>query len=135
MFFACQSESNNASNGKPAYEKSSLIGRWELQKGYRNNKETETLTGTYYDFTAETMTTNLTPTTIEQTYEYSYSDNEIKQKGEVPIIYAVDSLSSDFLAMSMTINNYQFMLHLKKAMPPSELEANDTTSGGALKEL
>jgi hypothetical protein len=135
MFFSCQSESTTASNGKPNYEQTSLIGRWELQKGYRNNKETETLTGTYYEFTEETMKTNLTPTTMEQTYKYSYSDNEIKQKGEVPIIYSVDSLTSDFLAMRMTINNYPFMLHLKKAVPPAELEASDTTSGGAVKEL
>lgn len=135
ILFSCQNDATVASNGKPIYEKGGLIGRWELLKGFRNNKETETLTGTFYEFSEETMKTNLTPTTMEQTYEYSFSDNEIKQKGEVPIIYAVDSLTSDFLALTMTINNYPFKLEMKKAAPPADLEASDSTDEETLKEL
>lgn len=123
---SCQNDTTSATNQKPEYEKNELLGRWELQRGFRNGKETETLTGTYYEFSEETMKTNLTPTTMETTYEYNYSDNEIKQKGEIPLVYAVDSLNADFLQLSVTINSFPFKLELRKSQPSTsegELDA------------
>ncbi len=121
---------------KVELNKADLIGRWEIAKGFRNGKETETLTGTYYEFQeAGTMKTNLTPTTMEQEYQYSFSDNQINQKGDTPITYSVDSLTSNFMGLSMVINNFQFKLELNKANPPAQLEANDTSLSDTLKEL
>jgi len=94
------------------------------------------MTGTYYEFTeAGSMKTNLTPTFMEQTYDYSFSGNNIKQKGDPPSIYTIDSLTPNFLAINMVINNVPFRLELNKAVPPTDLEANDTSSQGLLKEL
>lgn len=121
---------------KAELNKADLIGRWEISKGFRNGKETETLTGTYYEFDeAGSLKTNLTPTTMEQKYQYSFSDHEIKQKGDMPIVYTVDSLTSSYLGLSMVINNFQFKLELSKAVPPSDLEANDTSATDLPKEL
>lgn len=130
---SCQEEKPN---GKANFEQDGLIGRWELSKGYRNGKETETLTGTYYEFGADGfMKTNLTPTTMEQTYEYSFANNEIKQQGEPPIVYSVDTLTQDLLALSMVINNFPFKIELKKSIPPANLEASDSSAQDSLKEL
>lgn len=121
---------------KANYDKNELIGRWELVKGFRNGKETETLTGTFYEFLEEgKLRTNLTPTTMEQTFDYKFSDNTIDQRGDVPITYTVDTLATDFLALSMVINNFPFMLHLKKVIPPANLEAIDSSNFDTLKEL
>jgi hypothetical protein len=129
---SCQSDGPKT----PVFEKDNILGRWEISKAWRNGKTTETLTGTYYEFDeAGTMKTNLTPTTMEQVYEYSLSGNEIKQKGEPPITYTIDSLTPNFLAMNMVINNFPFKLELNKALPPSELEANDSSAQDSLKEL
>ncbi len=128
LFLACQNDEKSAENQRPDYKKDDLLGRWELQRGFRNGKETETLTGTYYEFSEETLKTNLTPTTMETAFEYSYSDNTIKQKGEIPLTYAVDSLTTDFLQMSVTINNFPFKLELKKVMPDTSTIHTDTIS-------
>jgi hypothetical protein len=129
---ACQSESPKAKS----YNKADLIGHWEISKAWRNGKQTETLTGTYYEFGEDgNMKTNLTPTTMEESYGYSFSGHEIKQKGETEITYKVDSLTPNFLAMSMAIQNFPFVLELNKATPPDSLEANDTSANDSLKEL
>lgn len=121
---------------KVELNKADLIGRWEIAKGFRNGKETETLTGTFYEFDEDgNMRTNLTPTTMEQSYNYSFSGNEIKQKGDTPITYTVDSLTSNYLGLNMVINNFQFKLEMNKAVPPAQLEANDTSASDTLKEL
>ncbi len=129
---SCQSDGPQ----KVEIKKADLIGRWEISKGFRNGKETETLTGTYYEFDeAGTMKTNLTPTTMEQSYDYSFSDYTIKQKGETPITYTIDSLTPAYLGISMVINNFPFKLELSKAKLPTQLEANDTITYDSLKEL
>ncbi|MCF8243878.1 MAG: hypothetical protein K9J37_01610 [Saprospiraceae bacterium] len=132
FLFSCQNDAPK----RPEINRADLSGRWEISKAFRNDKQTETLTGTYYEFDeAGTMKTNLTPTTMEQEYKYSFSGHEIKQKGEPTIIYTIDSLTPSFLGMSMSINNFPFKLELNKAVPPAELEANDTSATDSLKEL
>ena len=132
FLLSCQTEGPK----RAEINKADLIGRWEISKAFRNGKQTETLTGTYYEFDdAENMKTNLTPTTMEQSYEYSFVGHEIKQKGEPTIVYTIDSLTPEYLAMNMTINNFPFNLELKKALPPADLEANDTSASDTLKEL
>jgi hypothetical protein len=132
IMLSCQSESPKSAE----MNKSDLLGRWEISKAWRNGKQTETLTGTYYEFDENgIMKTNLTPTTMEQSYEYSFSGNEIKQKGEPNITYTVDSLTANFLAINMTINNFPFKLELNKALAPTLLEASDTSATDTLKEL
>jgi hypothetical protein len=128
LMMSCQNETASAANQETEYEKNELLGRWELQRGFRNGKETETLTGTYYEFSEEAMKTNLTPTTMETTYDYSYSDNEIRQKGEIPLVYAVDSLNADFLQLSVTINNFPFRLELRKALQDTSAVKVDSIS-------
>ena len=98
-------------------EKNDLLGRWELERAWRNGKQTETLTGTFYEFTdAGTMTTNLTPMLTEENFSFSFSDDEIVQKGSSPVTYKVESLSDSSMVLSMIINNFPFRLQLKKAM-------------------
>jgi hypothetical protein len=110
------------------------LGRWELVKALRNKKPTETLTGTYYEFLPDgKMKTNLTPTTIEQTYEYEFMGQEFKQLSEPPIVFSIDSLSEQTLGLSMVLLKYDFKLELRRVVPPVLPTEKDSTS--TLKEL
>ena len=105
------------SGEQPNLEKNDLLGRWELDRAWRNGKQTETLTGTFYEFRdAGTMTTNLTPLLTEENFSFSFSGDEIIQKGSPPVTYKVESLSDTSMVLSMTINNFPFRLQLKKVM-------------------
>jgi hypothetical protein len=118
LFAACKSDPKT-----PEFAQSMLTGRWEIDKAWRNGKQTETLTGTYYEFGENgEMRTNLTPTLVEDEFSYEYSDNVIEQKSEPPVTYTIENLTDSLLVFSMKINNFPFRLQLKKAMPP----ANET---------
>jgi hypothetical protein len=106
------------SSGEPSsFEKKDLLGRWELERAWRNGKQTETLTGTFYSFTdAGVMTTNLTPRLTEENFSFTLSGDEILQQATPPVTYKVESLSDSSMVLTMTINNFPFRLQLKKAM-------------------
>ena len=126
---ACKDEPEH-----PNFDASKLVGRWELETGWRNNRETQTLTGTYYEFTDDgKMRTNLTPSTLEIEFPYSFSGNEIKQKSEPPAIYQIDSLTDTVLIFGMKINDIPFRLAMKKfAATPEDGTDNNTPSGDSL---
>ncbi|MBI5917502.1 MAG: hypothetical protein HY842_19210 [Bacteroidetes bacterium] len=121
---------------KPVFQQNNLIGRWELANAWRNGKQTETLTGTFYEFSEDgSMKTNLTPSAMEAEFPYRFLGNEIRQEGEPSVVYSIDTLTGSTLSMSMTINNFPFRLELQKAQPPVESEAVDSTLEDSVKEL
>lgn len=122
LFMACKDEPQ-----QPVLDKNKLTGRWELVKGWRNGKEAQTLGGTFYEFTEdEKLRTNLTPSTLEMEFPYSFSSNEIKQKSDPPAVYTVDSLTDTILIFNMTINNVPFRLEMKKTIPQPEPDSTET---------
>jgi hypothetical protein len=107
---ACRNDSKD--NG---IEESQLAGRWELIEGMRNGRLTETMTGTFYEFNAEgKMRTNLTPSGIEEEFDYDLSGKQIEQKSEPEVIYNIESLNDSILEVSMSIRNIPFRLKLGK---------------------
>jgi hypothetical protein len=132
LLFSCN---NDPVQSSTAIDTSHLIGRWEITKAVRNGKEIETLIGAYYEFLSESqMKTNLT-SGMDATYEIKVSDNQIKQSGEPSMVYLIDSLTPDFLAMSMSINNFPFKVELKKVPANPNMEASDSTGTDTLKQL
>lgn len=96
----------------------SVNGRWELVKGFRNQKETETLQGVFFEFSAEgRMTTNL-PVGAESPIEFELRKNEIHQKSPYPVVYTIQSATDSTLVLAMEMRGVQFELQLKKALPP-----------------
>ncbi len=117
FFSACDNEPHD-----PTFEKKYLIGKWELTDAWRNNKKTETLTGTYYEFGEDgMMKTNLTTDLTEKEFPYEFDGRSITQKGTQNVVYSLDSLSEAVLIFSMSINNFPFRLVLAK-VAPSEKE-------------
>lgn len=120
MLSSCQDDARQIE-----FDKKQLLGRWEIDKAWRNGKQTETLTDTYYEFDQEgNMRTNLTPSLVEDEFPFSFSGNEIHQNSEPEIIYTVENLTDSLLLFSMTINQIPFRIQLKKVFP--EEGDNDT---------
>ncbi len=122
VFLACEPEPKT-----PVYEKQDLIGQWELTEAWRNNRKTETLVGTYYNFDDNGhMSTNFNLDMQESSYEYEFDGRQITQKGEEETVYHIDSLTSSTLIFSTTFHNFPFKLALTKKLesedePTSEM--------------
>lgn len=118
-----------ACDDKPATPPVSVLGRWELAKGFRNKKETETLTGVYFNFDGNgKMQTNL-PVGSENPTDYELKKNEIRQKSPQPVTYMILSASDSTLVLALEIRGMPFELHLKKAaLPPVEAIPYDSLS-------
>jgi hypothetical protein len=92
-----------------------LEGRWDLVKGLRNQQETGTLSGTYFQFGADgKMITNL-PVGPEVAMEYDLSQSTIQQKSNPPVEYTIRSISDTTLVLSLEMRGMQFELYLRRA--------------------
>ncbi|HFA51432.1 MAG TPA: hypothetical protein ENJ95_20660 [Bacteroidetes bacterium] len=111
-------------NKQPTFDKNLLFGKWELQDAWRNGKKTETLSGTYYEFSEDgKMKTNLTPTATEEEFPYSFDGYQIVQKGENEVVYKLDSLTESVMAVSMVIQKFPFRLVLNKSIAEPDTTA------------
>ena len=104
-------------NSKKQY---AIEGRWELTKGFRNQKETETLQGVFFQFGADgKMSTNL-PVGADAPTVYELSKNEIRQKSPQEVVYTIQSASDSSLVLAMELRGIQFELQLRKVVPGAE---------------
>ena len=102
----------------------SLIGRWEIVKGYRNDKQTETLTGTYFEFDAAgSMVTNL-PVGPETKVNYELNKDVIRQECTPPVEYKIQDLNDSTLVLGLELRGMQFTMHFLRApeLPPAPPE-------------
>ena len=115
-FSACEHEPK-----VPTFDIQLLTGRWELTNAWRNNKKTETLIGTYYEFESKgIMRTNLSLDMQEDEYEYEFDGINITQIGELETVYHIDSLTNSTLIFSTTFSDFPFKLELSKKRDSEE---------------
>lgn len=104
----------------------SIHGRWELVKGFRNQKETETLQGVFFHFDPDgKMITNL-PTGADAPTDYELNKNEIHQKSPQPVVYKIQSVTDSTLVLAMEMRGILFEMQLQKAHPPAETAPQDS---------
>ncbi|MCE7925511.1 MAG: hypothetical protein DYG98_20855 [Haliscomenobacteraceae bacterium CHB4] len=120
---ACDEEKSNTRAG--------IQGRWELVKGFRNQKETETLQGVFFQFgTDGKMTTNL-PVGSDTPTDYELKKNEIHQKLPQPVVYKIQDMTDSMLVLAMEMRGVLFEMHLQKALDPAEPASQDSLTQGA----
>ena len=94
-----------------------LEGRWELVEGYRSGKKTESLEGTYFDFSDNTMSTNL-PIKGAVNSAYTKKENVISQTiiNDMTIDYKIEELSEEHLKLTSKLRglDFTFILERKK---------------------
>lgn len=106
----------------------SIEGRWELFKGFRNQKETETLQGVFFEFGKDgKMTTNL-PVGADVPTGYELKKNEIHQNSPQAVVYNILNASDSILMLAMEMRGVQFEMHLQKALPATEPAVQDSLS-------
>ena len=109
---SCEDETKNNSLA--------LVGRWQIVEGFRNQKPTQTLAGTYFQFGDDgKMQTNL-PIGPEEPMDYQVSGNEIRQKSVPPIKYMIQNINDSALVLSLELRGMQFVLHLQRSAPASD---------------
>ncbi len=101
-----------------------IIGRWELTKALRNNRETGTLEGVYFDFGADgKMQTNL-PVGAEEPVDYEVVKTEIIQKTAHAIHYKAVTTEDSTLVLELEMRGMTFEMFLRRAEEP--VPAEDT---------
>lgn len=119
LFSACENESEK--------NQAALVGRWELTRGLRNQVETPTLQGVYYQFGADgKMQTNL-PIGAEAPTEYVVKKMEIEQHSSQPVTYHIVSLTDSQLTLSLDMHGVPFEFQFRRAAEPTDTPAEQDT--------
>jgi len=91
-----------------------LSHRWLLDKGFRNEKETDSLTGLYFDFNKSgEVTTNLNGQDERLTYKLNGEDI-IELAGTEAIFLNIMELSETKLVVQTDIQGYTFKFVMLK---------------------
>lgn len=97
-----------------------IKGKWELVSATRGGQATTSLDQLYFEFAeGGVLRTNLSG--MEETAVYSVSANNILQReSQFEVDYSIQDLSDSTLALSATINNYNFLFNLRKVPTTNE---------------
>ncbi len=101
---------------KGALSTQDLQGRWELVRGFRNHRETKTLNGTYFLFSADgKLTTNL-PIGPEEPQPFEITHQSTIEHWTSPkTTYEVLKHTDSTLVLALSLRGMQFELHLRRA--------------------
>ena len=93
-----------------------LNGRWELAKALRNQKQTETLSGVYFQFGEDNkMLTNF-PSGSEEFAAFELKRREIIQNFPAQLVrYQIKGLSDTSLILTTEMRGALFELQLRKS--------------------
>ena len=88
-----------------------LLGKWEIQQGFRNGKRANSFDGMFFEFKDNNkMVSNMFGADL--TSDYTIEDNTIKQTGEKNVEYVIDNISDNNLTLSTTVQGFDFKLML-----------------------
>lgn len=123
LFYACTNSPTEEQTQEEtaSVSQENIIGKWELEEGYRNGRLTESLTDTYFEFFMEgKMRTNLGAVGES---DYVLEGKKISQHNDrFSIVYQIEDFSDTSLVLSMTLRDFPFLLKLKKAIPEPEIQ-------------
>jgi hypothetical protein len=93
-----------------------ILGRWELQEGFRNGRPTESLSDLFFEFRTEgQMSTNLPITDIPSNATYVAKKGKIEQQqGDMELEYQIEQLNDSVLILTTKLRNFDFRFVLKK---------------------
>lgn len=115
------------------HNRATVVGRWELTKAMRNQRETGVLAGIFFDFGADgKMLTNLPVTPEPMATEYEVKKSELIQQLPSPITYHIEALSDSILVLGLEMRGIPFQLQLRKvqgSVLPEAPVSQDSLSG------
>ncbi|MCS6930365.1 MAG: hypothetical protein NZM43_12825 [Saprospiraceae bacterium] len=104
----------NSSPEKLDLSSNNLEGHWELTRGFRNQRETHTLHGTYFLFSPDgKLTTNL-PITVQEPLPYELSGRTIRHHTSPMMTYEVLEFTDTTLIVTLSWHGIPFELHFRR---------------------
>ena len=102
-------------------QKALLEGHWDLVEGQRNGKVTDSLRDTYFEFTADKMSTNL-PIKGGKNSPYEIVDNVLLQTiiNDIQIKYQIVELTPETLKLTTNLRGFDFVFSMEKAAETTE---------------
>ena len=96
---------------------SQLAGRWELAEASRNGKPTESLDGTFFEFTDTELRSNLSGAASTAPYTL---DGQVIESADPRLTtdYSIAAISADTLILRTEMRNVPFEFLLLRAAPP-----------------
>ena len=92
----------------------SLVGKWELQEAFTNNKPTQRLNDAYLEFKEDgSMKTNILG--IEEVGSFEMNKKIVTQKTSREVKYEIEKLEGKDLDLVMNLASRKFQLKLSKA--------------------
>lgn len=106
LFSAC-------GNDSPLSKDATVSGSWKLKRAMRNNAETSTLDGLFYEFKDDgTVITNLMSDEATKG-NYTWEGAELATEGvNLPLTYTVKELTDSTLNLQSKYRGYQFNFEL-----------------------
>lgn len=99
-----------------------LIGKWELQKAYRNGEVAESLDELFFEFTeVGEMRTNILGSTTQA--DYLFEGEKIVQTATdngMEIAYDVAEITDTSLILTTSLRRYNFKFDLRRAATATE---------------
>ena len=115
LFFIIACQSCNMEPEQKEYDKNMLYGRWEIASAERDGKPTETLDSTYFVFDQTgKLTSNFNIDGLEESGDFEFADNTIREKKTNGLSFAVDTLATDQMVLMTQFMDFEFKLTLEK---------------------
>lgn len=97
-------------------QRNQLIGRWELQKAYRNGEQAASLEDLYFEFSEEgTMRTNILGSSIQADYLFE-GEQIVQSAGDngLEVAYKLEEISDSSLILTTTLRQFNFKFELRR---------------------
>ena len=115
LLISLVSISFNACKNEPKIEQEDLLGRWELQEGFRNEQKSEDLAGLFFEFFGDgKMLTNMSGVTAEAQYELK-KQTLLQRGGDMDADYQITTLDDSSLVLMTTLREVNFRFVLGKS--------------------
>ncbi len=88
-------------------------GKWELTKATRNNKTTNSLDGTFFDFGMHEVKSNIKGNGVEQ-YSYSIVNDELNIEDPVLERLSIHQWTDSTMVLYLHINSDNIELNIRK---------------------
>lgn len=116
LLLSLVSISFNACKNEPKIEQEDLLGRWELQEGFRNEQKSEDLAGLFFEFFGDgKMLTNMSGITAEAQYELK-KQTLLQRGGDMDADYQITILNDSSLVLMTTLRDVNFRFVLGKSI-------------------
>jgi hypothetical protein len=101
---------------EPKIAQSDLLGRWEIEEAYRNEKNAEDMQGLFFEFFGDgKMLTNMSSSTAEAQFELK-KQTILQRGGEMDADYQIASLTDTSMVLETVLRDYNFRFVLKKSI-------------------